>query len=770
MRSLLLSIAVALSLSAVQAQDSSLDYQHRAIAAWQQNNLVEAERLLRLSLQDHKADAATMGFLAAVLDAEQKFDESDNFYKSALAIAPRSISLLNNYGNHCAQQGDQSRAREAFHQVLRLDPHHHNANLQLAKMALDQKDGTEALRYLSVLKQDDDPAIILLRAEATSQAGRENEALAVIHDLERKHNEDAHLLLAVGMLLTRMNEFADAERVLSVALMRNPGDADTLLQLGVAAAQAGHREQAISALQAAQRLRPEGPEILSALGRTYAMNGDYPNAIEVLGEARKLAPHDKSNLLALARALDAAGDIQYAVLVYDDLVALDPGNDAFRFDRALDYSAAGRYDEAVDEFKHHIAQFPTDPQGYFRLALATEQRDSEEAVRYLGKSIDLDGRFISGRFERGSLLRKIGRLDEALQDLQISADADPENVEALSQLGGVLISLGRPQEAEKVLRTALKVDPDNRAILMHLGRALSMTGNDEESKRVLARLEALGPAPERGDQSSTVLEFLNIPPAQRLGAAIRRLQQASERRPDDLLIRIKLGNAFVEAGRVDEAMTAFDSIHSDVPSIQLAQAQGIERCAGPDAALHKLEQVAPTGRTGEVFLYKTALLEKVGRVADACDALQQEIQFIANDAQLALRASVLEVRCGKDSIARELAARAHSLPASQLVDAIALDQSGRHREADVELHRTESCWPKWGKPCLVEGALLMLRSDPEQALAKLIIAQSLGEDSEGLRICMKGRNKCDALARQTMLEQVLGPGAPESPCASLGAP
>jgi len=42
---------------------------------WQQNNLVEAERLLRLSLQDHKADAATMGFFAAVLDREQKFDE-----------------------------------------------------------------------------------------------------------------------------------------------------------------------------------------------------------------------------------------------------------------------------------------------------------------------------------------------------------------------------------------------------------------------------------------------------------------------------------------------------------------------------------------------------------------------------------------------------------------------------------------------------------------------------------------------------------------------
>ena len=750
-------------------QGTPTELQRRAVEAWNQNQLPEAERLLRISLQANPNNAVTLGLLAEVLDSQGKLQEAEPYYHRALLLTPGSVPLLNNYANHCAQMGDESRARELFLRVLQLEPKQRNARLQLGQIAVNRKNGHEALRYLASISGQQ-PGIALLRAEALSLAGQPGKAMMMIDGVEKEYSSNPKVLLAVGMLLVRIERYDAAERVLSQALAENPVDAETLFQLGLAAARAGHTERAKSILEEAQRNRPGNAAILSALGRVYATENDHPGAVELLAEAHKLAPKDKSNLLALAQALDAAGSPSEATHAYDELVALDPSNEDIRCARALDYAATGKFDEASAELKRYIALFPRDAQGYFKLALITEVRDDEGSLVLLNKALKLDPNLIAARGERGIVLQRLGRLKEALPDLEASAAAEPDNVEVLSPLGSVLLSLGRPQDAEAMLSKATEIDPENRAVLMHLGKALSAVGKDSESKEVLARLEALGPATgDANQQKNNMIALVNLSPAQRINAAISRLQKAVERKPDDLAIRIRLGNALLEAGRKDEAASVFTNIHSDQPAVQFALAQGLDRSVGPEAALQKLDQISEGDRNGEFYLFRAMLLKEDGRNAEACDTVQQNIRSMASDAHWALSASLMEIECGKYSAARDLASKAHTIPASFLIDAIALNQSGRQSQASSELHTAESCWPGWGKPYLIEGALMTLRGDASQAIPRLNIAQSLGENAVELRKCLDGGKDCADVARQTMIGEVAGPGFPEEQCARLNA-
>ena len=80
---------------------------------------------------------------------QHKCGEAEPFYQQALAQGSPSLALLNNLGNHYVLCEDAEKARTYFERVLKLNPQHANANLQLARIATDRRQGTRALQYLA---------------------------------------------------------------------------------------------------------------------------------------------------------------------------------------------------------------------------------------------------------------------------------------------------------------------------------------------------------------------------------------------------------------------------------------------------------------------------------------------------------------------------------------------------------------------------------------------------------------------------------------------
>ena len=133
------------------------------IDALKRGDFPTAERRLKAELQLHPDEIEALSFLGVALDSQKKFAEADAAHRRALALAPRSNSILDKYASHLLATGDEPGARKTFLQSLSIDPADGYANLELAQLALKGKNGAEALTWLNRLTAEQQKANRMLR-------------------------------------------------------------------------------------------------------------------------------------------------------------------------------------------------------------------------------------------------------------------------------------------------------------------------------------------------------------------------------------------------------------------------------------------------------------------------------------------------------------------------------------------------------------------------------------------------------------------------------
>ncbi len=200
-----------LSVSLLAGQDDQVPRSVLQIAAedFQAGKVSESEQALRAALKQTPRDAAALGLLGVVLDAQNRFEEAESAYKQALAINPRSPALLNNLGNHYMAMGKADQARAAFLKVVAADPYHANANLQLAELTLAAKQGTVALKYLDQLSREDraSPEVAIQRARALKLTGQAKAANDLLSEVEKNAAKDPNLTFSIGMVLVEWERY-----------------------------------------------------------------------------------------------------------------------------------------------------------------------------------------------------------------------------------------------------------------------------------------------------------------------------------------------------------------------------------------------------------------------------------------------------------------------------------------------------------------------------------------------------------------------------------
>src|SRR5712692_3821526 len=142
-----------------------------AAAAFDAGHFAEAEHLLRDALAREPEDIYGLNLFAVTLDREGQFKEAESVYRRALSHGANA-ALVNNLANHYRSTGENERARKYYLETLRFDPHHANANSQLAALDLAAHRPADALRRIAALDPAEQkrPAVILLRAQALLQS------------------------------------------------------------------------------------------------------------------------------------------------------------------------------------------------------------------------------------------------------------------------------------------------------------------------------------------------------------------------------------------------------------------------------------------------------------------------------------------------------------------------------------------------------------------------------------------------------------------------
>ncbi len=711
---------------------------------------------------------------AAKLDAEGRCEQSEAIYRQALAKGSPSAVLLNNAGNHYLACGQPERARSLFEALLKANPAHQNANLQLGRMALERRQGEQAVAYLAKVTETG-PGATLLRAEALHLAGKSAAAAKMLEGVQLGAKSDPRILFTLGLTAARIGLYGRAEAAFSEVASRMPADFDVMFNLGRAAFRAGHHDRAASALEAALKQRPREKSVLIELGRVYGAQQDYSRAVYVLARAREIAPGNAEVLFLLAHASEDAGFYGDAAMAYDEYLEQQPGDDQARLHRARVYCLTGaRKEKGIKDLGWYVKKHPADPQGHFTLAQFIWERSPEAALDELSETLRLDGGFAPAHFARAWLLQRQGRMQESLPDLEAAARLAPGNVRALDQLGLTYLSLDRPVEAEKTLRLALAAGPNDREVLMHVGQALMALDREVEARQYFDRFrktrarEVRDPRKEAG-----MIELATLAVEQRVQRQIDRLMKEAQDHPSQLELQLRLAQLLLSAGRQADAEAAFreletrnadDRIWAEagetlvraewyrmaIPFLRRAASGSPRACldlaialfdtSGPEEALKALEQTPAADRGGDWMLLQARILDLSGRKAEAEQALQQGLRLSVSKPQAARQAVMLLLTHGRNEEALSLVERAiRAAPANAelaMTKAVVLGALNRAGEAERALREIQSRWPEWDRSYLAHGLLLEGSGRKEPARKVLETAVVLNPQDRAARCAL----------------------------------
>jgi len=340
----------------------------------------------------------------------------------------------------------------------------------------------------------DEPRVALLHATQLNQAGRKDEALALLKEIEPRAAGDEELRNALAFAYDAFGEPDAAERMLAIG-------EQNVQTWGMRASLLAKQKDDARLLALYQDIstrasRPD-PDQRLLLGRIAEYLKRYREAVDwyhgVPGgpqrsEARLRAVNALHELGEKAQAANEVHAIQADASVDDDV-----RRDAYLLEAEL--QQRDQRDEAeVDILTRGLAAYPDDSALLYARALAWERRDDiARAEADLRKILVAEPENVAALNALGyTLADRTARYQEALELIDRARVAEPDNAAIIDSYGWVLYRLGRREEALAQLRRAwgLNKDPE---IAAHVGEVLWVLGQKDEARRFFDEARRLDP-------------------------------------------------------------------------------------------------------------------------------------------------------------------------------------------------------------------------------------------------------------------------------------
>ncbi len=225
----------------------------------------------------------------------------------------------------------------------------------------------------------------------------------------------------------------------------------------------------------------------------------------------------------------------------------------------------GQPEEAEKVAQAHIRSHPDNPQGYVLMAEIHKQRgryDQGHEILQQGQARMPADPVLS--MARASLYLAEDRTGEARAIYTALRRSHPDYLPAIFSLAALYDRLGDKRQALTLYRHSLELDGDYLPALNNLAYLLADNYGDLEEALRLAR-QALRKSPSDARVMDTVGYVLVR--QQRFDEALPFLRQASQMLPEEPLVLIHLGKAYLGLGQRAEARTTLDKalIHSREP-------------------------------------------------------------------------------------------------------------------------------------------------------------------------------------------------------------
>jgi predicted Zn-dependent protease len=735
----------------------------------------EAEQRLDSILKDHPADLRALILKGVILDSQQRYSQAERYYQRALKLAPNSAQVLNNMANHLLGSGDRSQARQFYRKTIAIDPHYANANLQLAQMSIEDNKGQQALAYLSNLDNSTnmDTGTALLRARALALVGQCSDASLVLGKIEDQPNAGINLYFSTAMTFAQCKLYERAENSFSRVLDADPTNFDVQYNLALASLEAGHPDRAIAVLETALKQRPDDPDCLFALAQAYLKQERTVDAAALLAKVQKLAPGRAEVVLLLAQVSARLEFFMDAAENYEKYLKLKPGDDVGRRERGFMLACANQFNRALPDLEWYVHKHPSDGVGFYELGIARSvEEDRKRAFQDLNHALELNPGLSSARYARALLNIEEQRPDAAIPDLRIFVEREPNDYRALAHLGQAYLALDRAAEAADVLKRAVDLAPNARLALVHYRRALVKLGRKREAEAILARLKQSRIVTEERKPQTGLVEYLSLAPADQRVRYLANLQKQVAINPTDPQWKLRLARELLIEGDTSNALDTFRQLKAMSPESDLlaecgkilldfqqydlarqflepaiSAEQSLSRARldlaivrfhlqGPQIALAELDQTPATDQKGDYYLLRAQILDSLGKIEEAVQALNRGIRSAPTRPDLYLQAAGFLIKHNLIHEALKVLDQASIiLPDARellLAQAVTLDLLRREEDAQKLLTKIQARWPEWERAYVLSGMLLEIQLKSAQARQTLETAIALGADTPGV--------------------------------------
>ncbi|WMJ67933.1 tetratricopeptide repeat protein [Stenotrophomonas sp. 24(2023)] len=340
----------------------------------------------------------------------------------------------------------------------------------------------------------EEPRVALLHASQLQQAGRSDEALALLRGVEPRTRQDPELRNAVAIAYDALDQPAAAERVLA----QGPQDVQTWGMRASLLAKQGDTA-ALSGLYgelSRQAAKPDPAQRL-LLGKIAEYLKRYSEAVNWYhsvpgGDERSEARLRAASALGLLGRQDKALAEVHAIQS-DAGIDEDARRDAYLLEAEL-RQRAGDDGGELDALARGLAAYPDENALLYARGLAWERRDDiPRAEADLRKILVTEPENVAALNALGyTLADRTTRYQEALELIDRARVAEPDNAAIVDSYGWVLYRLGRNEEALVQLRRAWTLAKDAE-IAAHVGEVLWVLGKHDEARHFFGEAARLEP-------------------------------------------------------------------------------------------------------------------------------------------------------------------------------------------------------------------------------------------------------------------------------------
>ena len=462
-------------------------------------------------------------------------------YKRALDVLPGAAELRAELASAYADQGDTTNAELEASKALETDPSNRTAHRLLGLIVASR----------------------VARAGGEDATSFTRRAIAHLEQSQAVALRDPLVMITLGELYLRAEEFARSSAILEQFLVDRPGYPQATMLLAEAYRRAGRTEAARELVSGLEGMVSDAAAAHRREAASLSAQGAWREAAAAWGRVLEDDPRDASARLQYAAALANAGDLAAARGELTVLTRDEPNEIGAWQMLAQVELRAGRLQMAEEAARRIDTINPADSRGPLTLAaVRAEREDYRGVVVILDRRVTspLSADVASGAFaEMASRLAdawfEVGNNKRALDTLEGARARVPDDLRVLFSLGAAYERTRDFGKAERAFRDVIAADPEHAGALNYLGYMLADRGRKlPEALALIERALVIDP------DNAAYLDSLGWAyfKLKRYGDAVTPLEKAAAGAPESSVIQDHLGEAYVKVGRQADAAAAFE--------------------------------------------------------------------------------------------------------------------------------------------------------------------------------------------------------------------